>query len=178
MSQGYGFFHNPGLRTNHLVKGTGTKQASSPVDTTLSAIAKARQTVLAVTSATNEADNNIYVVGATASAATAFKLHAEKVVQVGAANGSNITIDDPAALVYDHASGEYFVEFSAAPDANGTPALLTDWENLKIYTQRVLRIEPYRLPRSRTTAFVMTARWVPIVLNPDKGVLLRDLKIR
>lgn len=174
---GVDFFECNAFRLNHLVKGTGTVQASSPVDTTLSAICKSRQATMTLTSATNEADNNRYVIGCDA-AGTSFDLTAEKCVQVGAAVGSVITVDDPAAFVRDHASGTIVTEYSADPDADGVPNLLSAFDNLGILSHRALRIEPYRLPRLRTTCFVITFRACPFVLNPADGVIIRDLKVR
>lgn len=176
--QGQPMFECAGLRTNHIVKGTGTVQASSPLDTVLTSIAKSRQSTMTVTTVTNEANNNIYVVGCDA-AGTSFDLRAEHCVQVGAASGDVITIDDPAVFARDHAAGEIVTEYSAAPTLNGICNLLIDpVTNIVRILHRVLRIETYRLPRVRTTAFILTWRDCVAVLNPDDSVIIRDLLAR
>lgn len=174
-AQGYPLFHNPSLRTDYIVKGTGTVQASSPVDTDLNGIAKSRQADVTVTSATNEANANKYVIDCDA-AGTSFNLNAEKCTQSGAAVGNVITM--AASLTRDHADAEIFTEYSTFPDADGVPCVLSDWNNFAVYYQRQLRVEVYRLPTTRTTYFILTVRLVPVVVNPDAAVLIRDLKVR
>jgi len=173
--QGFPMFFNPSLRSNYIVKGTGVVQSSSPVDTDLDGIAVSRQAAVTVTTVTNEANANKYVIDDTA-AGLSFNLNAEYGVQSGSAAGSVITL--ASNLVRDHADAEKFLEYSTAPDRDGTPCLLTDWGNLEVHYQRQMRIEPYRLPFTRATYFILTMRLVPIVLNPDRGVLIRDLLVR
>jgi hypothetical protein len=174
-TQGYPFFHCPALRTNYLVKGTGTVQGTTPVDTTITAIAKSRQKDIVLAAADNTANDLSYVIGADA-AGTAFDLNAELVQEDGAISSLTVTLHNN--LVRDHASGEIVTEYSAVPTVTGVPVLLADWSNFEVHYQRIMRIEPYRLPRARKTDFVMTARMVPIVLNPDATVLGRDFAVR
>jgi len=176
-AQGFPMFNAPAIRTNHLVRGTGTIQGTTPADTYITAIAKSRQCELVLAAADNTGNDEEYAVGCDA-AGTSFSLHAEHIVEVGSISSVTITIDHPTALVYDHAINEIVTEFSTAPTQTGTTALLTDWGNLGVYYQRVMRIEPYRLPRLRKTDFVVSARFVPIVFNPDRAVIVRDLLAR
>jgi len=168
-------YNVPCLRTNYLVKGTGTVGATTPVDTTLSAIHKARVTTLNLTAVDNTGTGLVYAIGCDA-AGTSFDLNAEKVTQTGAATA--LTVGLTAALARDHASLEKVTEYSDAPTVTGVPAVLTSWDNLLIKYQRVAKIEPYRTPRTRQTYWIMTARFVPIVMNPDAAVLIRDLAVR
>jgi hypothetical protein len=176
LCQGQPFFECHGFRTDHLVNGTGVVQASSPVDTTLAAIAMSRQDDITLASASNEADGNKYVIGCDA-AGTAFSLRAEKCTQSGAAVGA--VVDLAANLSRDHASGSIVTEYSTFPDANGIPNLLFDPKtNCLRLSHRVLRVEPYRLPRTRSTAFVMTWRECVVVLDPADSALILGLLAR
>lgn len=170
---GVPWFVVPKMRTNYIVKGTGTKAATTPGDTQLNGITKARATTSTVDSISNFAANAKTVIGATASAGAAFNLNAEYRLQSGTPSGTTLTW--ASALTYDHADNEYVVEYDVAPTLTGIANLLTSWDNLRIASQRLLRIETYREPRKRATSFVLSARWCPVVINPDKGVLIRDL---
>ena len=167
------WFNVPHMRTNYIVKGTGTKAATTPGDTTLSAITKARATTSTVAAITNFGANAKTVIGAGASLGTTFNLNGEYRLQSGTASGT--TLSWTAAVTYDHASGEFVVEYDVAPTLTGIANLITSWDNLGILSQRVMRIEPYRLPRARRTDFVITARWCPVMYNRDASVLIRDL---
>lgn len=168
------WFNVPHMRTNYIVKGTGTKAATTPGDTTLAAITKARATASTTAAITNFAANAKTVIGAGASAGTTYNLNAEYRLQSGTPSGTTLTW--ASALTYDHASGEYVVEYDVAPTLTGIANLITSWDNMGIASQRVMRIEPYRLPRSRRTDFVISARWCPFYYNPDKTGLIRDLQ--
>ena len=171
---GIPWFIVPQLRTDYLVKGTGTKGATTPGDTTLSAISKARATTSTTAAITNFATGQSVSIGATASAMAAYNLNAETRVQSGTPSGSTLTWT--VALTRDHASGEFVVEATTAATATGIPTLLTSWDNMRIGSQRIMRIEAYREPRKRATSFVMSARWAPFFINVDKTVLIRDLQ--
>jgi len=170
------WFNVPHMRTNYIVKGTGTKAATTPGDTTLSAITKARATTSTVAAIANFGNLAKTVIGAGASAGTTFNLNGEYRLQSGTASGTTLTW--AAALTYDHASGEFVVEYDVAPTLTGIANLITSWDNLGILSQRMMRIEPYRLPRSRRTDFVITARWCPVMYNRDASVLIRDLRAK
>jgi len=167
------WFNVPHMRTNYIVKGTGTKAATTPGDTTLNGITKARATTSTVAAIANFGNNAKTVIGAGASAGTTYNLNAEYRLQSGTPSGTTLTW--ATATTYDHADAEYVVEYDVAPTLTGIANLITSWDNLGIASQRLMRIEPYRLPRSRRTDFVITARWCPVMYNPDASVLIRDL---
>lgn len=160
------------FRTNHLVKGTGAVLSTNPGDTTLSALAKAGATTVAVASSTGFANTNKIVIG-TDAAGTSYKLNAENKVVNGTPSSNTFGIT--AALDWDHASGEIVTEYATAATANGTPLLLTDPRNLAIGIRRELRIEFERKPRARGTYIVVSSRIVPMVANPNRAVLVRDM---
>lgn len=162
------------LRTDHLVKGTGTVEGTNPGDTTLASIAKARQAVLGLTSATNFGDTNKVVVGCDA-AGTSFELHAENRVQSGAASGNNVTVS--AALSRDHAAGENVTEYSTAPTANGIPTIFDDPANFTIAVSQQMSIEFQRQARKRGTDVVINGYMVPVIENPAQSVMMRDMAV-
>jgi len=174
-AEGFPMYDVPALRTNYLVKATGVVMATTPVDTTITAIAKSRQKDYVLAAADNTGNDLVLVLGCDA-AGTSFDLNSEVTIEDGSI--STLTITAHTNLVRDHASGEICTEYSTTPTVTGIPTVLTDWANLGVYYQRVMKIEPYRQPRTRKTDFVLSARFVPIVFNPDRAVLVRDLAVR
>lgn len=172
---GYPMYNVPALRTTYPVKATGVVMGTTPVDTTLASIAMAHQKDIVLSAADNAANDLVYAIGCDA-AGTSFALNSELVVENGGISTVTVTCDDN--LQYDHAATEIVTEYSTSPTITGIPALLTSWGNLAVYYQRVMRIEPYRLPRLRKTDFVVSARLVPVVFNPDAAVIVRDLAAR
>jgi hypothetical protein len=167
--QGVPFFMAPMMRSNFLVKGTGTLATTGA--TTLASIAKARQAVASLTSATGYSNGAKATIG-TDSAGTTFNLNAENGVETGAASGNDITLT--SNLTYDHASGDYVKKFATAPTANGIHALLTRLENMLLLVHREMVIKFEDKPRTMASDCVISSRIAPALLNPDAAVLVRD----
>lgn len=96
----------------------------------------------------------------------------EEVVSIASVGGGALTISP--GLQFAHSAGATVEE---ATD-DGADVLLTEYSNLILGLQRDVRLEPDRLPRLRSTDWVLTMRTDTAIAEAQAAVLLKNLKVK
>ena len=142
--------------------------------------------VLVVGGGSSTLDNNeaigdtVLEIGDTANFAAADKVVIDKgngleeVATIASVQGgTSITLAAPG-LQFAHSASATVEEATA----DGADVLLTEYSNLILGLQRDVRLEPDRLPRLRSTDWVLTMRSDTAIAEAQAAVLLKNLKVK